>query len=63
MTDDRLVVHNKDSDTISVIDPNTGEVDAVVETDRTNNASVPDWTEVDRLETELHPDGIACVER
>jgi DNA-binding beta-propeller fold protein YncE len=30
---DRLVVLNKDSDTVSYVDPETGETTAVVETD------------------------------
>ena len=33
MTDDRLVVLNKDSDSISVINPDTGATESVVETD------------------------------
>ena len=33
MTDDRLVVLNKDSDSVSVLDPETGETETVVETD------------------------------
>jgi len=33
MTDDRLVVLNKDSDSISAVDPDTGETETVVETD------------------------------
>jgi YVTN family beta-propeller protein len=33
MTDDRLVVLNKDSDTLSIVDPETGETERVVETD------------------------------
>lgn len=33
MTDDRLVVLNKDSDTLSAIDPETGATERVVETD------------------------------
>lgn len=33
MADDRLIVLNKDSDTVSVIDPGTGETTDVIETD------------------------------
>lgn len=55
-----FVANNKTNDVSVLAAPETGD-DADIA--REGKASVPDWTEVDRLETELHPNGIAYVER
>ena len=58
---DRAFVANNKTNDVSVLAAPEASDDA--ESDRESEAPVPDWTEVDRFETELHPDGIAYVER